>query len=89
VTGSGEQPEPRRRLPITGWPHGAHGDGEHFDGNIDTASLNPGSFTVTGHVSEGTKPGHSPMHGGTDGEELTADHKLRSIRRVFSRARPR
>jgi outer membrane protein OmpA-like peptidoglycan-associated protein len=31
--------------------------GNTANATIDTASLNPGSFTVTGHVSEGIKPG--------------------------------
>lgn len=31
--------------------------GENDTGTVDTANLNPGTYTVTGHVSQGQKPG--------------------------------
>jgi outer membrane protein OmpA-like peptidoglycan-associated protein len=58
VTGSVNNLNPKRTATYS-WTatNGATVTGNTSTGTIDTGSLNPGSFTVTGHVSEGTKPG--------------------------------
>ena len=58
VTGSVNNLNPKKTVTYS-WiaSNGATVTGNTSTGTIDTASLNPGSFTVTGHVSEGTKPG--------------------------------
>jgi hypothetical protein len=58
VTGSANNLNPKKTVTYS-WiaSNGATVTGNTSTGTIDTASLSPGSFTVTGHVSEGTKPG--------------------------------
>jgi hypothetical protein len=58
VTGTATNLNPKKTATYT-WTatNGATVSGTSNVGNIDTKSLNPGSYTVKGHVSEGNKPG--------------------------------
>jgi len=58
VTGTATNLNPKRTVTYS-WTgsNGVTVKGDSSVGQIDTSSLAPGSFTVTGHVSEGQKPG--------------------------------
>ena len=58
VTGTASNLNPKKTASYT-WTgnSGVKVTGDSSTGNIDTNGLNPGSYSVTGHVSEGTKPG--------------------------------
>ncbi len=60
VTGNAQNLNPKK-TPTYSWTatNGATVSGTSSTGNIDTASLNPGTYTVTGHVTEGPKAGQS------------------------------
>jgi outer membrane protein OmpA-like peptidoglycan-associated protein len=58
ITGTATNLDPKKTGAYT-WT-GANGvkvTGDSSTGNVDTNGLNPGSYTVTGHVSEGPKAG--------------------------------
>ena len=58
ITGTATNLNPKKTASYT-WSgtNGVKVTGDNSTGNVDTNGLNPGSYTVTGHVSEGTKPG--------------------------------
>ncbi len=58
VTGTPTNLNPKKTATYS-WTgnNGVKVTGDNTTGNIDTNGLNPGSYTVTGHVSEGQKPG--------------------------------
>ena len=58
VTGTATNLDPKKTATYT-WAAdgGATVSGTSSTGNIDTKSLNPGTYNVKGHVSEGSKPG--------------------------------
>jgi len=57
VTGTALNLNPKKPATYTWSGTGVKITGDSTTGNIDTTSLSAGSFTVTGHVSEGQKPG--------------------------------
>jgi outer membrane protein OmpA-like peptidoglycan-associated protein len=57
VTGSALNLNPKKTATYTWSGTGVKITGDSTTGNVDTTSLAPGSYTVTGHVSEGQKPG--------------------------------
>ncbi|AXC09610.1 hypothetical protein ACPOL_0225 [Acidisarcina polymorpha] len=57
VTGSALNLNPKKTATYTWSGSGVKVTGDSTTGNVDTSSLSPGSYTVTGHVSEGQKPG--------------------------------
>jgi len=57
VTGSALNLNPKKTATYTWSGTGVKITGDSPTGNVDTSSLAPGSYTVTGHVSEGQKPG--------------------------------
>ena len=60
ITGNAQNLNPKKTATYS-WTanNGAHVTGSSSTGNVDTANLNPGTYTVAGHVTEGTKPGMS------------------------------
>jgi hypothetical protein len=59
VTGTASNLNPKK-TPTYNWTStGGTITGDSTTGNIDTKSAAPGSYTVTGHVTEGPKPGQS------------------------------
>jgi outer membrane protein OmpA-like peptidoglycan-associated protein len=58
VTGTAANLNPKKNATYT-WTgnNGVKVTGDSNTGQLDTSGLNPGSYTVTGHVSEGQKPG--------------------------------
>lgn len=66
VTGNAQNLNPKKTANYT-WTatNGATVTGTSSTGNIDTANLQPGTYTVTGHVTEGNKPGQSADCNGT------------------------
>ena len=60
VTGNAQNLNPKKTATYS-WTatNGATVTGTSSTGNIDTANLNPGTYTVTGHVTEGAKAGQS------------------------------
>jgi outer membrane protein OmpA-like peptidoglycan-associated protein len=59
ITGTASNLNPKKTATYTWSGQGVTVSGSSSTGNIDTASLAPGSYTVTGHVAEGTKAGES------------------------------
>jgi hypothetical protein len=57
VTGSALNLNPKKAATYTWSGTGVKVTGDSATGNIDTAGLSAGNYTVTGHVSEGQKPG--------------------------------
>lgn len=57
ITGSAMNLDPKKTAAYTWSGQGFKVSGDSATGNVDTSSLAPGSYTVTGHVSEGQKPG--------------------------------
>ena len=57
VTGSAQNLDPKKPATYTWSGQGVKVTGDSTTGNVDTTGLSAGSFTVTGHVSEGQKPG--------------------------------
>ncbi len=58
ITGTATNLNPKK-TPTYTWTgtNGVKVTGDTATGNVDTTGLNPGSFTVTGHVSQGQKAG--------------------------------
>jgi len=58
ITGTASNLNPKKTASYT-WTgnNGVKVTGDSSTGNVDTNGLNPGDYTVTGHVSEGPKPG--------------------------------
>ena len=58
ITGTASNLNPKKTASYT-WTgnNGVNVTGDSSTGNVDTNGLNPGDYTVTGHVSEGTKAG--------------------------------
>lgn len=57
VTGTATNLNPKKTATY-GWSgQGVTVKGDNSTGTVDTTSLQPGSYTVTGHVGEGQKPG--------------------------------
>lgn len=59
VTGTASNLNPKKTASYSWSGQGVTVSGTSTTATIDTASLQPGSYTVTGHVTEGTKPGES------------------------------
>jgi hypothetical protein len=59
ITGTASNLNPKKTATYTWSGQGVTVSGTSSTGNVDTASLAPGSYTVTGHVSEGLKAGQS------------------------------
>jgi hypothetical protein len=57
VTGTALNLNPKKTATYTWSGQGVKVTGDSTTGNVDTTALAPGSYTVTGHVSEGQKPG--------------------------------
>jgi outer membrane protein OmpA-like peptidoglycan-associated protein len=57
VTGSALNLNPKKTATYTWSGSGVKVTGDSTTGNVDTTGLSAGSYTVTGHVSEGQKPG--------------------------------
>ena len=57
ITGTAANLNPKKTATYTWSGQGLTVKGDSSTANVDTASLQPGSYTVMGHVSEGTKPG--------------------------------
>ncbi len=56
VTGTATNLDPKKTVAYTWSANGGKITGTTATATVDTAGLNPGSYTVTGHVSEGAKP---------------------------------
>ena len=59
ITGTASNLNPKKTATYSWSGQGVTVSGTSSTGNVDTASLAPGSYTVSGHVTEGTKPGQS------------------------------
>jgi len=59
VTGTATNLNPKKPATYTWSGQGVTVKGDSTTGTIDTSSLQPGNYTVTGHVSEGAKPGQA------------------------------
>jgi hypothetical protein len=59
ITGTATNLNPKKTATYSWSGTGVTVSGTSSTGNVDTGSLAPGSYTVTGHVTEGTKPGQS------------------------------
>lgn len=59
ITGTPENLNPKKTPTYTWAGQGLTVKGDSTTGQIDTAGLQPGSYTVTGHVTEGPKAGQS------------------------------
>jgi len=59
VTGTASNLDPKKTATYTWSGQGITVNSTSNTANIDTGSLAPGSYTVTGHVTEGNKPGQS------------------------------
>jgi outer membrane protein OmpA-like peptidoglycan-associated protein len=57
ITGTATNLSPKKQATYTWSGQGVTVKGDNTTGTVDTASLQPGQYTVTGHVSEGQKPG--------------------------------
>jgi hypothetical protein len=57
ITGTAANLNPKKTATYTWSGQGVTVKGDSSTATVDTASLQPGSYTVTGHVSEGAKPG--------------------------------
>lgn len=59
VTGNAQNLNPKKTANYTWTAKGATVAGTSSTGNVDTANLAPGTYTVAGHVTEGDKAGQS------------------------------
>ncbi|WP_446742101.1 hypothetical protein [Silvibacterium acidisoli] len=59
VTGTASNLNPKKTATYNWGGQGVTVSGTDSTGKVDTASLSAGTYTVTGHVSEGNKPGES------------------------------
>jgi hypothetical protein len=59
VTGNAQNLNPKKTPTYSWTATGGKVSGTSSTANVDTADLNPGTYTVTGHVTEGNKPGQS------------------------------
>lgn len=59
VTGNAQNLNPKKTATYTWTTTGGKISGTSSTGNVDTTNLNPGTYTVTGHVTEGDKAGQS------------------------------
>jgi len=59
ITGTASNLNPKKTATYSWSGQGVTVSGTSSTGNVDTASLAPGSYTVTGHVTEGAKAGES------------------------------
>lgn len=57
ITGTASNLNPKKTATYSWSGQGVKVTGDTATANVDTNGLNPGSYTVTGHVSEGQKPG--------------------------------
>ena len=57
ITGTAANLNPKKTAAYTWSGQGVSVKGDNSTGTVDTASLQPGQYNVTGHVSEGPKPG--------------------------------
>ncbi len=57
ITGTAANLNPKKQTTYTWSGQGLQVKGDNSTGTVDTANLQPGQYTVTGHVSEGQKPG--------------------------------
>ena len=57
ITGTAVNLNPKKQATYTWAGQGLQVKGDSSTGTVDTASLQPGQYTVTGHVTEGKKPG--------------------------------
>jgi outer membrane protein OmpA-like peptidoglycan-associated protein len=57
ITGTPTNLNPKKTATYSWSGQGVTVKGDTATANVDTSGLQPGSFTVTGHVSEGQKPG--------------------------------
>jgi outer membrane protein OmpA-like peptidoglycan-associated protein len=57
ITGTAANLNPKKQATYTWSGQGVTVKGDSSTGTVDTASMQPGQYTVTGHVSEGAKPG--------------------------------
>ena len=59
ITGNATNLNPKKTATYSWSGQGVTVSGTSSTGNVDTGSLAPGSYTVTGHVTEGVKPGQA------------------------------
>ena len=59
ITGTAANLNPKKPATYTWSGQGVTVKGDSSTGTVDTSSLQPGTYPVTGHVSEGPKPGQS------------------------------
>jgi hypothetical protein len=59
VTGTASNLNPKKTATYSWSGQGVTVNGTGTTATIDTGSLSPGTYTVTGHVTEGTKPGEA------------------------------
>ncbi len=59
VTGNAQNLNPKKTATYNWTSTGGKVSGTSSTANVDTANLNPGTYTVTGHVTEGVKAGQS------------------------------
>jgi hypothetical protein len=59
ITGTASNLNPKKTATYSWSGQGVTVSGTSSTGNVDTGSLAPGSYTVTGHVTEGAKAGES------------------------------
>jgi outer membrane protein OmpA-like peptidoglycan-associated protein len=59
ITGTASNLNPKKTATYSWSGQGVTVSGTSSTGNVDTASLAPGSYTVSGHVTEGAKAGES------------------------------
>ena len=57
ITGTATNLNPKKAATYSWSGHGVTVKGDTATANVDTTDLQPGSYPVTGHVSEGQKPG--------------------------------
>jgi len=57
ITGTATNLNPKKTATYSWSGQGVTVKGDTSTGNVDTTGLQPGNYTVTGHVSEGQKPG--------------------------------
>jgi outer membrane protein OmpA-like peptidoglycan-associated protein len=57
ITGTASNLNPKKTATYSWSGQGVTVKGDSATANVDTTGLQPGSYTVTGHVSEGQKPG--------------------------------
>lgn len=59
VTGNAQNLNPKKTATYTWTSTGGKVSGTSSTANVDTTGVNPGTYTVTGHVTEGNKAGQS------------------------------